>query len=258
MKNVNRNICLKRPSLLIALFINLILLVGIAGASGNEIISIDSLTMDADTTSNVQLYIGDAVDITGLSLDINYDPSLVEVLKVSGNNEVAGSSVNANINNDAGTVSIALINTETINSADPLPIINIVLHSKNGYGGITELSLDNVDITDTTFDIRSPKTVTNGNLVLEGDGFEKPVDEITEPEESKNVDNADNSVTETDATEMSASQNDESGLDQETISVVSETNGQNIQTAESSTPEVPGFEFVWAVMGLLILNYKKN
>jgi len=106
-----------------------ILATNTASAVGSETISIGSATMDKDSTTVLQLSIANAVEITGLSLDINYDPAVVEVQDISVNEDVTGSTVTSNIDNTAGKISIVIINTDMINSVESVPLIDIALQS---------------------------------------------------------------------------------------------------------------------------------
>jgi len=150
-----------------------ILATNTASAIGNETISIGSATMDEDFTTVLQLSIANSVEITGLSLDINYDPAVVEVQDIYANENVSGSSVTSEIDNTAGKIHIVIVNTDIINSVESVPLIDIAVHAIGEAGDETLLSLQNVEISDITF---SPITVesivngfvkiNNGNLVL--------------------------------------------------------------------------------------------
>ena len=150
-----------------------ILATNTASAVGSETISIGSATMDKDSTTVLQLSIANAVEITGLSLDINYDPAVVEVQDISVNEDVTGSTVTSNIDNTAGKISIVIINTDMINSVESVPLIDIAVHAIGEAGNETPLSLQNVEISDLTFSsitvesiVNGSVKINNGNLVL--------------------------------------------------------------------------------------------
>jgi hypothetical protein len=110
-------------------------------AAGSETINIGSTTMDKGSTTVLQLSITNAVEITGLSLDISYDPTVVEVQDISVNEYVSGSTVTSDIDNTAGKMCIVLTNTDIINSVESVPQIDIAVHAIGEVGDETTLSL---------------------------------------------------------------------------------------------------------------------
>ena len=153
----------------ITLFILAVIIISsnTATAIGTEIFDVDSATLDADSTTTLQVNIANAVDLTGISLDISYDPNIIELISVSANNDaVSGSDITSNIDNAEGKVRIILTNTDLINAIDSVPIINIVVHTIGDAGDETTLILQNVEVTDTSFSSAIPKTITNGYVKI--------------------------------------------------------------------------------------------
>ena len=130
------------------IFAVVILATNTASAISSGTISIGSATMDKDSTAVVQLSIANAVEITGLSLDVSYDPAVVEVQDIYVNEDVTGSTVTSDIDNMAGKIGIVIINTDMINSVESVPLIDITVHAIGEAGDETTLSLQNVEISD--------------------------------------------------------------------------------------------------------------
>ena len=150
-----------------------ILATNTASAIGSGTISIGSVTMEKDSTTVLQLSIADAVEISGLSLDISYNPAVVEVQDIYVNEDMTGSTVTPTIDNTAGKIHIVIVNTDIINSVESVPLIDIAVHAIGEAGDETTLSLQNVEISDITFSLITVESIVNGfvkinngNLVL--------------------------------------------------------------------------------------------
>lgn len=224
-----------------------------ASATGTETISIGSATMDKNSTAVVQLSIANAVKITGLSLDISYDPAVVEVLDISVNEDMTGSSVVSDIDNIAGKIRIVLTNTDMINSVESISLINIAVHAIGEAGDETALTLQNVEIADITFLPTPVELIVNG-LVKINNG--NPVLSDTINSEIK-----DNTIVASSV--QSDSTNDKSNGDEDTAaryaSTSSQANTQNKDTSEISSaidqpkPATPGFGWFMTVLNLLFI-----
>jgi len=139
-----------------------ILATNTASATGSETISIGSATMDKDSATVLQLSIANAVEITGLSLDVSYDQAVVKVQDIYVNEDMTGSTVTSNIDNTAGKIHIEIINTNIINSVESVPLIDIAVHAIGEAGDETTLSLQNVEISDITFSPITVESIVNG------------------------------------------------------------------------------------------------
>lgn len=155
----------KKIFTLVLLFVNL---TGIAMANTGESISIDSVSMDAGSTYLVQVQIENAVEIAGMSFDLNFDPAVINIKEVSSSSEVPDSAVNANIDNDAGNVNVVLTNTNLISSTESVPIVNIIVSAIGDSDGKTQLTFANVEFTDITFVPFTPSVITDGSVEIEG------------------------------------------------------------------------------------------
>lgn len=166
----------------------IILTTNTANAIGTEIIGVGSATLDAGSTTTLQVNLANAVDVTGISLDISYNPKIIEIIDVSASNDaVSGSVITSNINNAEGKVSIILTNINLINTINSIPIINIAVHTIGDAGDETTLILQNVEVTDTIFLPAIPETITNGYVKINDEGKTSFVEQIDTVSEESSV-----------------------------------------------------------------------
>lgn len=243
-----------------------ILATNTASAIGSETISIGSATMDKDSTTVLQLSIANAVEITGLSLDINYDQAVIEVHDIYVNEHMTGSTVPPIIDNTAGKIRIVIVNTDTINSVESVPLVDIAVHAIGEAGDETLLSLQNVEISDLTF---SPITVesivngfvkiNNGNLVLSDTVNSEIEDNITlelSTSPPVSIQNESASNVETDSTDDKINGDESAAHD---VSISSQADSQNNDVSEISSaidqpkPATPGFGWVLTILNLLFM-----
>ena len=162
----------------------IILTANTAIAIGTEIIGVGSATLDAGSTTTLQVDLANAVDVTGISLDISYNPKIIEIIDVSASNDaVSGSVITSNIDNAEGKVSIILTNINLINTINYIPIVNIAVHTIGDVGAETTLTLQNVEVTDTNFIPAIPETITNGYVKIndvEKTSFMEQIDTASE------------------------------------------------------------------------------
>lgn len=232
---------MKNVCLILFIFAVTILTTNTATAIGTEIVGIGSATIDAGSTTTLQVDLANAVDLTGISLDISYDPKIIEIIDVSANNDaVSGSAITSNIDNAEGKVKIILTNTNLINTINSIPIINVAVHTIGDAGGETKLLLQNVDVTDTNFLPATPETITNGYVRING-GETSFVEQIdTKSKESRVNDEITPSVPVTDESTMV--ENDQADL---STSPSSSSTDNQVST--------PGFGFVLTVLTLFLI-----
>lgn len=222
-----------------------------ASVASNEVISIDSITMDTDSTNIVQVTIAGAADIVGIFFDVNYDPAVVEVVDVSANDDVAGLSLTSNIDNDAGKVNIALTSIDPINNVNSISLVDIQLHAIGSADSESPLSLQSVEVSDSTFVTTTPQTITNGYIKLNKEQF-------TSSESKTSVSN---STTDTDVLQEGSSKNkkdgmgdidNESSLSSAKNGVYSDADTESPLT-DDSYPEAAGFGGFVTILSLLIV-----
>lgn len=243
-----------------------ILATNTASATGSETISIGSATMDKDSTTVLQLSIANAVEITGLSMDISYDPAVVEVQDIYVNEDVTGSSITSDIDNTAGKMCIVLTNTDIINSVESVPLIDIAVHAIGEAGDETTLSLQNVEISDVTFSPITVKSIVNGfveinngNLVLSDTVSSEIADNVT-PELSTSppvsIQNESAYNVETDSADDKSNGVESPARD---VSISSQADSQNNDASDISSaidqpkPATPGFGWVLTILNLLFM-----
>ena len=162
----------------------IILTANTAIAIGTEIIGVGSATLDAGSTTTLQVDLANAVDVTGISLDISYNPKIIEIIDVSASNDaVSGSVITSNIDNAEGKMSIILTNINLINTINSIPIVNIAVHTIGDVGTETTLTLQNVEVTDTNFLPAIPETITDGYVKIsdeEKTSFMEQIDTASE------------------------------------------------------------------------------
>ena len=243
-----------------------ILATNTASATGSETISIGSATMDKDSTTVLQLSIANAVEITGLSLNISYDPAVVKMQYISVSEDVSGSTVTSDIDNTAGKIRIVIINTDIINTVESAPLIDIAVHAIGEVGDETPLSLQNVEISDLTFSLITVESIVNGfvkinngNLVLSDTVSSEIEDNITlelstSPPVSIQNESAYNVETD--------SSNDKSNGDESLThegSISSQADNQNNDASNISSaidqpkPATPGFGWILTILNLLFM-----
>ena len=239
----------KKSIILVSLMI--ILASHAASAASNEVISIDSITMDTDSTDIVHVTIAGAADIAGILFDVNYDPAVVEVVDVSANDDVAGLSLTSNIDNDAGKVSIALTSTDPINNVNSISLVDIQLHAIGSADSESPLSLQSVEMSDNTFVIITPQAITNGHIKLNKEQFTL----------SESKTSVSNSTTNTDVLQEVLSKDKKDGMgdiDNESSSSSARNNldggiANESPLTDDSYPEAAGFGGFITIIFLLTL-----
>ena len=219
----------------------IILTTNTAIAIGTEIISVGSATLDAGSTTTLQVDLANAVDVAGISLDISYNPKIIEIMDVSANNDaVSGSVITSNIDSAEGKVKIILTNINLINTINSIPIINIAVHTIGDVGEETKLILQNVDVTDTNFLPATPETITNGYVKINGGdtSFVEQIDTVSK-ESSVN-----------DEITSSAPVTDKNTMVENVPADVSTLPSSPSTTDQTSTP---GFGFVLTVLTLFLI-----
>lgn len=221
----------------------IILTINTANAIGTEIIGVGSVTLDAGSTTTLQVDLANAVDVAGISLDINYNPKIIEIIDVSASNDaVSGSAITSNIDNVEGKVKIILTNTNLINTINSIPIINIAVHTIGDAGDETTLILQNVDVTDTNFLPAVPKTIINGYVRING-GEASIVEQIdTVSKESSVNDEITQNAPLTDKNTMV--KNDPADLS---------TSPSASSPSKDNQANTPGFGFVLTVLTLFLI-----
>ena len=213
----------------------IILTANTAIAIGTEIIGVGSATLDAGSTTTLQVDLANAVDVTGISLDISYNPKIIEIIDVSASNDaVSGSVITSNIDNAEGKVSIILTNINLINTINSIPIVNIAVHTIGDVGTETTLTLQNVEVTDTNFLPAIPETITDGYVKISDEEKTSFMEQIDTASEESSVN---------DEITQSA---------QETYkSTAMENNPEDLTSSSPSATDqisTPGFGFVLTVL----------
>ena len=220
-----------------------ILATNTAIATGSETINIGSATMDKGSTTVLQLSIANAVEITGLSLDISYDPAVVEVQDISVNEYVSGSTVTSDIDNTAGKIHIVIVNTDIINSVESVPLIDIAVHAIGEAGDETPLSLQNVEISDLRFSPITVESIVNGFVKINNGNLVLSDTESAYNGETYLADDKSNG--------------DESAAYD--VSISSKADSQNNDSSDISSaidqpkPATPGFGWVLTILNLLFM-----
>ena len=230
----------------------IILTTNTAIAIGTEIISVGSATLDAGSTTTLQVNLANAVDVAGISLDISYDSKMIEITDVSASNDaVSGSVITSNIDNAEGKVKIILTNINLINTINSIPIINIAVHTIGDTGDETTLILQNVDVTDTNFLPAVPKTITNGYVRINGGEKTSFVGQIdAKSKESSVNDELTQSAPVTDKMTQSIPVTDKTTKVENDPADVSTLPSSPSTTDQTSTP---GFGFVLTVLTLFLI-----
>ena len=240
---------MKNGHFIIFILALIILTTNTATAIGTEIVGIGSATIDAGSTTTLQVNLANAVDITGISLDIIYNPKIIEIIDVSANNDdVSGSAITSNIDNAEGKVTIILTNTNLINTIDSIPIINIAVHIIGDADDETELTLQNVDVTDTNFLPATPETVTNGYVTINGEEKTSFVEQIdTASKDSSVNDEVTQSAPITDKITQSALVTDKNTM------VKNDPADLSSSPSTDNQASTPGFGFVLTVLTLFLI-----
>lgn len=163
-----RKLVSKIESLALAILILLsIFVVLVTGVAGNEVLTIGSI-IDAETGENytISISIDDAEYVTGVSATLVYDSSVVNVVSIESNDSVFNSSITTG--GSEGNKTILLINSEAsdyITTTEDTPIIDVTLTIVGSSGSSTALDLQDVDLSDTSFDVFPPSTVNDGEVI---------------------------------------------------------------------------------------------
>ena len=242
---------MKNVCLILFIFAVTILTTNTATAIGTEIVGVGSATLDAGSTTTLQVDLANAVDVAGISLDISYNPKIIEIMDVSANNDaVSGSVITSNIDSAEGKVKIILTNINLINTINSIPIINIAVHTIGDVGEETKLILQNVDVTDTNFLPATPETITNGYVKINGGdtSFVEQIDTVSK--ESSVNDEITPSAPVTDKITQSAPVTDKTTKVENDPADVSTLPSSPSTTDQTSTP---GFGFVLTVLTLFLI-----
>ncbi len=226
--------------------------------AGNEILSIDSMSLETDSTSSVSLLIGGAVEVTGVSLDLRYDPSVIEVIGVSADDRyVSGSAVVSNIDSSTGVVSLVVTNTDTITTEVPVPLLNVAIRAIGEEGSETQLTLQKVEVTDTTFIPTTPVTIEDGSIKIIKEGTDTQKTD-TEP----TVDSLSSSIIENTSNSNENNKNEDlnpevsESFEKNTPEEGSDTESENVISGDSdekSYSSLPGFSIIISVFVLVLL-----
>lgn len=243
-----------------------ILATNTASAIGSGTISIGSATIDKDSTTVLELSIANAVEISGLSLDISYNPAVVEVQDIYMNEDVTGSTATPDIDNTAGKIRIVIINTDMINCVESVPLMDITVHAIGEAGDETTLSLQNVEISDIGFSLITVESIVNGfvkinngNLVFSDSVGSEIEDNITlelSTSPPVNIQNKSLYYVETDLTNDKSNGDESAARD---VSISSQADCQNNDASDISSaidqpkPATPGFGWVLTTMNLLFM-----
>ena len=137
----------------------------IASATGSDTISIGSATVNLGDTVMLPITIADVTDVTGVDVTVVYDANIVTIQNVAVNSSVSGSNVFPNIDNMAGKTIIAFTNTEYITTTSAVPIIDITFKVV-GSSGSSTLELQEVELSDASFNVYVPGTINNGEIII--------------------------------------------------------------------------------------------
>ena len=137
-----------------------------ASATGTETISIGSATVNPGDTVVLPITIADVTDVTGVTLTIVYDVNIVTIQNVVANSSVVtGSGVYPYIDNTIGKATIPLTNTNSITTTSAIPIIDITF-GVVGNSGSSILELQEVELSDDSFNVYVPDTINNGEIII--------------------------------------------------------------------------------------------
>lgn len=226
-------------------------------------VSIADVTADPGETVTVPILVNDMTDFGTGTINITYDPSVVHVTDVTGSSD----SVIAAFNNDNTAGFTAISASNTVGASGDIVFANVEFTAVGT--GSTPLNVDVVKLYDRSFnEIHATATVDNG-LFTSGDVSTSPTPTSTTQSTSSSGGSTTGSVsisTPTPSPTPAATQSAKDGAD---LALTSESTSHNDEGADEggdtpgttsptvkSTPtskSTPGFEAIFAVIGLVIL-----
>ncbi len=114
-------------------------------------------------TADLPVVISGITAATGVSFELSYDRDIVRIESITASSEIPGSTVTANINNDAGHAKVAIPNTEGISAMESASLA-VIRFTRVGSGGST-VAIQNPRWSDTQFTTHTFDTILNGNIV---------------------------------------------------------------------------------------------
>jgi len=161
--NIKKNIK-KMNAILIILLIILSILnqTIIVSASGNEIISIGSATLDPGETVVISISIANVTEIESMSLDLVYDHNIVSIINITANKSMPSSSISTNTD-VPGNTTIVMTNSEYITATSDIPLIDITIQANKS--GMSTLEMKNVELS-RDYDPYPPGTVNSGMISI--------------------------------------------------------------------------------------------
>ncbi len=139
-------------------------------AASGEVVSIGSATDVNDSVVTVQISLANAVDITGVSPTITYDPSVLQVQSMTANTSVVTMvSQGTNINNTIGKAKITLTTSVPgITVVDATPLADVTFHLIGGNGTHTDVEFVDTAmmLSDKDFNSFAPTTIENGSITI--------------------------------------------------------------------------------------------
>ena len=135
----------------------------VAGAAAGETISIGSAIVESGDTFVLPITIANSTDVEGVSLNVTYNQSIVTILSVLANSSISDSAVTSNIDNITGVTTIAVTNTNYINTTSATPLVDITFKAVSS--GISALNLQDVYLA-KEYAPYPPGTVNNGSILV--------------------------------------------------------------------------------------------
>ena len=114
-------------------------------------------------TADLPVVISGITAATGVSFELSYDRDIVRIESITASSEIPGSTVTANINNDAGHAKVAIPNTEGISAMESASLA-VIRFTRVGPGGGT-VTLREPRWSDTQFVTKTFDVVESGNIV---------------------------------------------------------------------------------------------
>jgi len=134
--------------------------------SGSESILIGSATTPPNSIVTIQVSVVNVENVSGISFNLLYDPSIVTVSSVSASQNFTGSSITPNIDNVNGITSVLLTNSNLISASAGTPVIDIAFNIVGGSGSSTSLDLQNVEFRDNEFNPYTPAVLVDGMITV--------------------------------------------------------------------------------------------
>ena len=130
------------------------------------IISMGTAEIASNSLITIPVSIANATNITGISFDLFYNSSVAIVESIAANSSLSGSSVTSNVNNINGTTTVALTNTNLISASTQTPVIDITFNVTGDFGSLTNLDLENVELSDGGFNPHNAAAVVDGMITV--------------------------------------------------------------------------------------------